>query len=84
MQNEDHPNTFSAGVRPGSPQPASIAGASPPLSTTQSASARRTLSGIRSGTHSGIRIWPAGPLIVAIACASRMAGSDRRPPQLPE
>jgi hypothetical protein len=59
-------------------------GAAEALSTSASASARRTLSGIASGTHSGIRISPLGPAIEAIACASWIAGSERSPPQFPE
>src|SRR5829696_9897470 len=61
-----------------------MVGPSSPRSTSASARTRRTLSGIASGTHPGMRICPVGPTIEAMAWASWIAGSERSPPQLPE
>ena len=36
-------------------------------------------SGMPSGTHSGTRIWPVGPAMVASACASWIAGIGQEP-----
>ncbi len=78
------PNTRSAGVRPGSPQSASISGPSLPPPGSQSANARFTESGIGAGRHSGTRMAPRASVMVAMACAKRMPGSAMSPPQLPE
>src|SRR5258708_39293579 len=65
------PNTFSLGVRPGSPQSGSISGASSPPSpstpTGQSAKATRTEFGIWLGFHSLILIAPLSLVIEASA-----------------
>ena len=51
---------------------------------SQSASARFTDAGISLGTHAGMRICPAGPVIVESAWTSWIAGLESSPPQLPE
>jgi len=84
MSNEHQPYSCSAGVRPPSPQPESMVGPSGPPLTSQSARARRTDAGISFGTHPGMRMRPVGDTIVDRACTSCTAGSDSRPPQLPE
>ena len=76
--------TFSASVSPGSAQFGSISGSPGPDLTSQSASARFTDRGMPSGTHSGMRIWPVGPVMVESACTSWIAGLESSPPQLPE
>src|SRR5262249_59984344 len=78
------PNTFSLGVRPGSPQSGSISGASSPPSTVQSASAMRTEFGICAGFHSGILIAPFSLVSETSACARMTPGLASSPPQLPE
>ena len=84
ISNVHQAKTFSASVRPGSAQFGSISGSPGPDFTSQSASARRTESGMPSGTHSGMRICPVGPVMVESACTSWIAGLESSPPQLPE
>src|ERR1700730_5297390 len=78
------PNTFSLGLRPGSPQSGSISGASSPPSTVQSAKAMRTELGIWLGFHSLILIAPLSVVIEASACAMITPGLASSPPQFPE
>ena len=77
------PNTRSAGVSPGSPQSASIAG--PPVSPgAMSASARATDAGMGGGRSAETRMRPRRSTSAAIALASTVPAFARSPPQLPE
>jgi len=61
-----------------------MAGSPGPLFNSQSASTRLTDSGMLAGTQSAMRTCPVGPVMVASACASSIAGLASSPPQLPE
>ena len=76
--------TFSAALRPGSPQSGSISGAFSPPSISSPATAWRTELGIAGGRHSGMRISPLALVRLAMAWARMMPGLASKPPQLPE
>ena len=72
------PKTRSAGVRPGSPQSASIAGSSGPPPTSISASAALTEAGIGGGLSASILIRPRASTSEAIALAIDRRGIDQQ------
>ena len=77
-------NTFSDSVNPRSPHQVLISGPSGPGSTTTSAKARRTESGMLSGNMSRASTWPLASMMEAIAWHNTTPGLASKPPQLPE